>query len=90
MVTDSESCTGYKKVQISRQIIFDSEPEISQNSILLELIYFFIRFGETFDDRKKLKIALREYKLQQKLKNYPFAEIVERIAGPAKNSSIKF
>jgi len=90
LVTDSESCTGYKKVQISRQIIFDSEPEISQNSILLELIYFFIRFGEAFDDRKKLKIALREYKLQQKLKNYPFAEIVERIAGPAKNSSIKF
>lgn len=90
LITDKESCTGYKKIMIFREPIFESGFAIKQNRGFLELIYFFIRFAEAFTNRKKLKVALRKLRVERKLNRFSFEEITERLIGPAKNSSIRF
>jgi len=90
LVSSSDSCTGYNKIRIIREPVINNKATVNGNKQLLQLLYLTIRYYENFSDRVKYSNVLREYKTERKLNRYPFSEMVERLVGPAKNSSILF
>tara|TARA_R110002012_G_scaffold94252_4_gene228253 strand:+ start:5466 stop:6731 length:1266 start_codon:yes stop_codon:yes gene_type:complete len=90
LVSSQNNCNGYKKVEVKRSPVLESESAVKENRDMLELIYLTIRYYENFADRQQFKNILRQYRSEKKLKRYPFSELIERLVGPAKNSSIMF
>ena len=90
LVSTDDGCKGYEKRVIERQPIFDSQSAIKQNRDVLELIYLTLRYYESFSNPKKFKNVLRQYRTEKKVNRYPFSEMVERLVGQAKNSSLLF
>ena len=90
LVPVQDDCRGYKKIIIERSTL-DTKEDISEESMnILELIYLQMRYYETFSLPQGLKNVLRQYREEKKVKRYPFSDLVERLVGPAKNSSLLF
>ena len=90
LVSSQDNCNGYEKIEINRIPVTDSKAAVKESRQMLELIYLTIRYYENFADRQQFKNVLRQYYSEKKLNRYPFSELVERLVGPAKNSSILF
>lgn len=90
LVHDGNLCTGYKKIVIQREEVTNFSVETTANLDLLQLLYLMTRYYETFSDKVQYKNVLRKYRAQKGVTHNQFSDLVERLVGPAKNSSILF
>jgi hypothetical protein len=88
----NKPCTKYESTTITREVITEATlPAIQKaNENLLQLLYFKIRFYETFRSNIKFQQALRLYYSIKPYRKIPFGTFVEKLVGPAKNSNLMF
>ena len=90
LVSVQDNCKGYEKILINRETVDDADIAVSDNRDMLEILYLQIRYYENFSSRKKLVQVFRKYRAEKKVSRFGFSDLVERLVGPAKNSSILF
>ena len=88
----NKPCTKYESTTITREVITEATlPAIQKaNENLLQLLYFKIRFYESFRGNTKFQQALRLYYSTKPYTKDSFGTFVEKLVGPAKNSNLMF